>query len=520
MSGTIEEPADANPSTSGGVPAEPDPDVGGFASDIGGLLWNGLPVSLGYLLQVAVPFSNTYFLGTLGTKELASGTLAIMVFNCTGLYVGWGALLAMDTLMSQAVGALEGAEVVDGNGTEAADPEAGTDERTALLKPRLPADPHLLSVLLQRGIVFSFLLTLPIAALWTLTPAALRMLGQDPELASMAGRYVLACALGLFPNLVSETLKKYLQSLGWMRVHFAVQLFSTPQHVALAWFMTQRLGFVGPALTLSVTYAIQPLLFFLAIYLFGIGRDTWGSWFSPRVLSPRGAREMLRLAVPGIFMLGSEYWAYEVLALAAGLISPAALAAQSVILLTLTLNYQLPFGLSIASANAVGNALGAGRPRVAARVIRASMVLGLVYGCVVNPCLLLAARIDDFWGRLFDAEDKDVQRLISALLIPAAVIQPADSLQLVFGGVVRGVGLQEMGAAVNAAAYYAFGLPLALVLAFKFDMGLAGLWIGLTAALYIVAGAMGVHLWAKLDLEAESKRAMERAVGGAEEEQS
>jgi MATE family multidrug resistance protein len=483
-------------------------------SELYRLVIDGLPLTLGYLLQVVVPFSNTYFLGTLGTKELAAGTLAIMLFNCMGLYVGWGALLSMDTLMSQSVGALESVDEDRGRTMDQSGVPESSETSPLLPNETSSGDAHLLSILLQRAILFSFILTIPIIALWTLTPQLLRLLGQDPELSDLAGRYVLACSLGLFPNLIAESQKKYCQSMGWMKVHFGVQLFSTPQHIVLAYFFTQWLGFVGPAFALSVTYTIQPFLFWLVIYFRGIGQQTWGSWSAlSKVLDRQGVFEMLRLAIPGIFMLGAEYWAYEVIALAAGLLSPASLAAQSVILLTMTLNYQLPFGLSIAATNRIGNFLGAGKPDSARTVIRASIVLGLFYGCVINPSLLLAGRLNDFWGRLFDKEDPKVQKLISLLLIPAAAIQPADSLQLVFGGVVRGVGLQEMGAIVNLLAYYAFGLPLALLLAFKFDLGLAGLWIGLAIALYIVAAAMGIHLRGNLDLEAESRKAIARISG-------
>lgn len=312
-----------------------------FASELYRLVIDGLPLTFGYLLQVAVPFSNTYFLGTLGTKELGSGTLAIMIFNCTGLYVGWGALLSMDTLMSQAVGAIEGVESEHNGEPDAAEPSEERNEEAPLLgDSRNSTDPHLLSVLLQRAILFSFLLTLPILAFWVFTPAILRLLGQDPELSDMAGKYVLGCAFGLFPNLVAESQKKYLQSLGWMRVHFMVQLFSTPQHVALAYYFTNvlKLGFIGPAFALSVTYALQPFIFWAVIYFRGIGERTWGSWGAFRqIVDRRGVVDMLKLAIPGVFMLGAEYWAYEVIALAAGLLSQASLAAQSVILLTMTL---------------------------------------------------------------------------------------------------------------------------------------------------------------------------------------
>lgn len=36
---------------------------------------------------------------------------------------------------------------------------------------------------------------------------------------------------------------------------------------------------------------------------------------------------------------------------------------------------------------------------------------------------------------------------------------------------------------MNLLSYYAIGIPIGLVLAFKFDWGLQGLWTGLTIAL-------------------------------------
>lgn len=61
-------------------------------------------------------------------------------------------------------------------------------------------------------------------------------------------------------------------------------------------------------------------------------------------------------------------------------------------------------------------------------------------------------------------------------------------------------------------SYYAFGIPLGIYLAFKQDMKLPGLWIGLTAAL-VTTGFIGglIILWA--DWDNEVKKVMERLEG-------
>lgn len=63
----------------------------------------------------------------------------------------------------------------------------------------------------------------------------------------------------------------------------------------------------------------------------------------------------------------------------------------------------------------------------------------------------------------------------------------------VLAGVMRGCGRQQLGAAVSLVTYWAFGMPLAYVLAFKLDLGAMGLWIGLTgtaAAQALLNGAI------------------------------
>lgn len=46
---------------------------------------------------------------------------------------------------------------------------------------------------------------------------------------------------------------------------------------------------------------------------------------------------------------------------------------------------------------------------------------------------------------------------------------------------------QEIGSFVATIAYWVIGLPIGFVLAFGKDWGLAGIWLGLTAAIYATA---------------------------------
>ena len=53
-----------------------------------------------------------------------------------------------------------------------------------------------------------------------------------------------------------------------------------------------------------------------------------------------------------------------------------------------------------------------------------------------------------------------------------------DGMGGVTTGILRGCGLQKIGAIVNLVAYYALGVPGGAVLAFQAGLGIIGLWLG------------------------------------------
>ena len=71
---------------------------------------------------------------------------------------------------------------------------------------------------------------------------------------------------------------------------------------------------------------------------------------------------------------------------------------------------------------------------------------------------------------------KDVLSLISLYLI-------LDAVHGVNTGIVRAVGKQFRASVATLCCYYIFGMPLALILGFRLDMGLVGFWAGFTIAL-------------------------------------
>ncbi|KAI9809783.1 MAG: hypothetical protein M1825_000216 [Sarcosagium campestre] len=211
-----------------------------------------------------------------------------------------------------------------------------------------------------------------------------------------------------------------------------------------------------------------------------------------------------RLSILGVVHVGTEWWAFEIVALAAGRLGTIPLAAQSVIMTTDQVMNTIPFGVGVAASARVGNMLGARNANGAARSANAAAWLSMFLGAVVLAVLM---GVKDFYARIFN-DDERVVKLTAEVMPYVALFQIADGLNGSCGGSLRGMGRQHIGAAVNIVSYYCGALPLGIYLAFH-GWGLSGLWVGQCIALYLV-GFLEWAIVAFSDWDHQVRKAFDR----------
>ncbi|KAF9089402.1 hypothetical protein BGX23_006725 [Mortierella sp. AD031] len=408
------------------------------------------PVVLTYVLQNSLQMASLIALGHLGSIELAASSLASMFAAVTCWSVSLGTATALDTLCSQSF---------------------------------TSHHPHTLGVHLQRAILVLMLLFIPIAGVWLSSEHIFSLLGQEPELARHAALFLQGLLPGAPAFLIFECVKKFLQAQGNMHASTYVLLIASPLNVVLnytlVWSKYVGLGYIGAPIATSISY--WNMLILLLLYIrFVDGKQGWGGWSRDAFT---GWPMFLKLAIPGVMMVCTEWWAFEVVSLAASYLGTVNLAAQSVVVQTSSLLYTIPFGVSIAASNRVGNLIGKGDHRSAKIASRVSLALAILFGISNSTMLLL---FKDRWGRLF-SEDADVVNTVAMVLPLVALFQISDGIAGVAGGVLRGVGLQHLGAYLNLIAYYIVAFPIGYVLTFKIGFGLKGLWSSLCIALWMVS---------------------------------
>lgn len=281
-----------------------------------------------------------------------------------------------------------------------------------------------------------------------------------------------------------------------------VLLITSPINAALNFLFihTFQIGLLGAPVATSISYWLSFLLL-VAYSKFVKGRECWGGW-SRRCFHNLGT--FARLALLGTIHVGTEWWAFEIVALVAGRLGTIPLAAQSVIMTSDQVMNTIPFGVGVSASARVGNLLGAKDARGAARAAHCAAWLSMIFGLIVL-IILMASR--NHFAKIFN-DDPRVVELTAEVLPYVALFQIADGLNGSCGGSLRGMGRQHIGAAVNVISYYCIALPLGIYLAFH-SWGLEGLWVGQCIALYLV----GILEWVIVGFsnwEKQVKKAFER----------
>lgn len=323
--------------------------------------------------------------------------------------------------------------------------------------------------------------------IWAYTKELLIFAGQSPELAELSAVFTYYLIPGLLPYYFAECIKKYLQAQNIMNAPLLILTFLSPVNIflqyLLVWNPTFTLGFKGAAVASSITYTLNAVCMGLYVKYIN-GGAAWGGWSIRESFHIPQLWQFLKLGLPGILMICSEWWAFEIIALAAGILGDDQLAAQTVVLNTCGLTYMIPLGVGIACTTKIGNALGALMPNKAKLSAQCALILG--FGLAFLNALFLFS-VKDSWGYVWNS-DPNLNGIIASILPLAALFQLTDSVGVVGSGVLRGIGAQKFGATINILSYYILGLPIGLWLTFGvLQMGLLGLWYGLTIALCTVS---------------------------------
>lgn len=433
-------------------------------AELGPMLRLGLPVVIGELGWMAMGVVDTVMVGGLGAESLGAVSVGRAVIMFVGV-VGIGMVLGLDTLVSRAHGAGRPDEcrrwLVQG-----------------LWLAALLAGPLMLAAFgLRAGV-----------ARWRMDPAVL-----PPTL-----EYIGAVAWTMPPLVIYAAARRYLQAINVVRPVMLALVSANLINVAANWVLIHgRLGAPplgvagsGWATVLSHAYLAATLLAVIVVR----ERRRGARPFAGIEPAPDAARigRLVRLGSPAAGQMLLEVGVFAAATALASRLAPVALAAHQVALTTASVTFMVPLGVSSAAAVRVGHALGRGDAAGAGRAGWTALAVGGGFMGLAGLALVL---LPETIVRLYIA-DPAVVAAGASLLTIAAVFQLFDGLQVVAIGALRGGGDTRTPLLFALVGYWGVALPLGWYLGFVADLGIEGLWIGLSAGL-ILAGLVLVTVWAR-----------------------
>ncbi|KAH1256027.1 Protein DETOXIFICATION 21 [Glycine max] len=339
------------------------------------------------------------FIGHIGSRELAAYALVFTVI----IRFANGILLGMSSALSTLCGQAYGAKEYD-----------------------------MMGVYLQRSSIVLFLTALCLLPVFIFTSPILMLLGQDENIAQVAGTISLWSIPILFAYIVSFNCQTFLQSQSKNVVIAFLAALSIIIHVFLSWLLTIQFKFGIPGAMISTILAFWiPNIGQLIFITCGWCDETWKG-FSFLAFKDLGPVVKLSLSSGAIL----ELWYNTVLILLTG---------------------------NMKNAEVEINALS-----ICININGWEMMIALGF--------MAAAR--EKIAYLFTSNE-DVVTAVGDLSPLLALSLLLNSIQPVLSGVAVGAGWQSTVAYVNIGCYYLIGIPVGIVLGNIIHLEVKGIWIGM-----------------------------------------
>ena len=213
-----------------------------------------------------------------------------------------------------------------------------------------------------------------------------------------------------------------------------------------------------------------------------------------------------------------EFWYYAALLILVGLLKNGQLQLD---IMSVCINYEfwtmmVALGFSEAVSVRVSNELGGSRPKDAKFAVAVAAITSALIGATFMAVFFIWRRS---LPRLF-SDDEEVVDGAARLGYLLAVTVFFGSIGPVLSGVAVGAGWQLQVAFVNIGCYYLVGIPVGVLLGFKFKLGALGVWTGmLTGTLLQMAIVLVIIMRTEWEKQALLAAARIKEVGGKNEDQ-
>ncbi|RZK42343.1 MAG: MATE family efflux transporter [Pedobacter sp.] len=309
-------------------------------------------------------------------------------------------------------------------------------------------------------------------------------LGQSPEVIRHAKPYLAYLGLSILPLMIFQTFKQFAEGLGFTLQAMRISIIGNLLNIALGIILVKGMFGISPmgVTGVGISTLIDRILMAVVMGVYVLKSAHFKKYlrtFKFTFFDKVNSLKILRIGAPVAMQYIFEISAFSGAAIIIGTIGTAEQAAHQIAISLAAITYMIASGISSATTIKTGNHLGKNNFTDLRRSAIASYHVIIVFMSLTALLFVFANNLLPF----LYTKDLVVIAVAGKLLIIAGFFQLFDGTQVVGLGVLRGIGDVNTPTFITFLSYWLIGIPLGYFLGIYLNIGVEGIWYGLTFGL-------------------------------------
>lgn len=349
------------------------------------------------------------------------------------------------------------------------------------------SDKDYVSKILYNGLYINVIFTFLLVILTIYSKYFLKHLGQDLEVLFHTYGYLDIISISLIPLILFQTLKQFIEGLGFTKPAMYISIFSNIVNIILnavlifGLFGFPKLEIIGAA----YSTLISRILMFIIILVYCIKSKRFKDYlFRLKItLDNNSLKSIFGIGFSSGLQYIFEVGAFSVSTVIIGTIGAVQLASHQIALNLASISYMIASGIGSASMISLGYYYGTSDKLEIRKSGYSNFILVIIL--MSFSALIFILFKDDL--PKFYVDNSEVISLASSLLVVAGLFQLSDGTQAVGLGVLRGIRDTKIPTYVTFISFWLIAIPLSYFLGIEFNYGVFGVWLGLSIGLTLAA---------------------------------
>ncbi|TDG35646.1 MATE family efflux transporter [Pedobacter changchengzhani] len=309
-------------------------------------------------------------------------------------------------------------------------------------------------------------------------------LDQTPAVVSYAKPYLSLLSLSIIPLLIFQTFRQFAEGLGFTKQAMYISIWGNLINIVLGiifvkgMFGIKPMGVSGVGLSTLIDRILMAIVM-CAYVLRSANFRKYLVSFKATFIDKVRAMKIMKIGAPVAMQYSFEISAFSGAAVLIGTIGAVEQAAHQIAISLAAMTYMIAGGVASAATIKTGNNFGKSNFNDLRKSAIASYHVIICFMAVTAVVFILANQLLPY----IITNDVAVIKIAAQLLIIAGFFQLFDGTQVIGLGVLRGIGDVNIPTFITFLAYWVIGIPIGYLLCFKFELGVNGIWYGLTLGL-------------------------------------